>query len=247
MALLVCGRTQRRAMEVIRVEHVGTRRRGRVSAADVARAAGVSAAAVSYVMNGRPGVSADTRTHVLEVAERLGHVPTERIAGLRQQRTRVIGLVLTDIANPFYTEIGAGVIDAARARGYEVFLAHTQEDRDTLQAVVDAMVARQVDGIILTVLHPEDGRWCVASAVPTSRSSSSPGGSSGSVRTSSASTTPPPRPRSWSTCSVTATRTSRPSAAPATPAHPPPARRPSSAPPRPTASRPPVPAGSAPI
>jgi LacI family transcriptional regulator len=144
-------------MEVIRVELVGTRRRGRVSAADVARAAGVSAAAVSYVMNGRPGVSADTRTRVLEVAERLGHVPTERIAGLRQQRTRVIGLVLTDIANPFYTEIGAGVIDAARARGYEVFLAHTQEDRDTLQAVVDAMVARQVDGIVLTVLHPEDG------------------------------------------------------------------------------------------
>jgi LacI family transcriptional regulator len=139
------------------VEQIGTRRRARVSAADVARAAGVSAAAVSYVMNGRPGVSPDTRAHVLAVAERLGHAPRERIVRLRQQRTRVIGLVLTDIANAFYTEIGAGVIDAARAHGYEVFLAHTQEDRATLEAVVEALVVRHVDGVVLTVLHPDDG------------------------------------------------------------------------------------------
>lgn len=132
-------------------------RAARVSAAAVARAAGVSPAAVSYVMNGRPGVSSETRAWVLEVAEKLGHTSSERASQLRSQRTRVIGLVLTDLANPFYTEIAAGAIDAARDRGYEVFLAHTQEDPDTLRSVAEAMLARQVDGMILTVLHPDDG------------------------------------------------------------------------------------------
>lgn len=129
----------------------------RVSAADVARAAGVSSATVSYVMNGRPGVSQEMRERILQIAEHLGHTSSERAAQLREQRTRVIGLVLTDIANPFYTEVAAGAIDAARAKGYEVFLAHTQESADTLSSVVDVMVARQVDGVVLTVLHPDDG------------------------------------------------------------------------------------------
>ncbi|MGV9864807.1 LacI family DNA-binding transcriptional regulator [Rhodococcus koreensis] len=129
----------------------------RVSAADVARAVGVSPATVSYVMNGRSGVSEETRERILEVAEELGHTSSARANRLRSHQTRVIGLVLTDIANPFYTEIAAGTIDAARARGYEVFLAHTQEDPATLRSVVDAMIARHVDGVVFTVLHPDDG------------------------------------------------------------------------------------------
>lgn len=134
------------------------RRRGRpVSAAAAARAAGVSAASVSYVMNGRPGVSEHTREHILRTAEELGHTLGDQAARLRSPRSKVIGLVLTDLANPFYTEIAAGVIDAARSHGYEVFVAHTQEDPGTLASVTDAMVARHVDGVILTVLHPDDG------------------------------------------------------------------------------------------
>ncbi|MBY4130131.1 LacI family DNA-binding transcriptional regulator [Rhodococcus fascians] len=131
--------------------------RPRVSAAQVARAAGVSTATVSYVMNGRGGVSAETRSHVLDVAQRLGHTSSVRADQLRAQRTRVIGLVLTDIANPFYAEIAAGAIDAARSKGYEVFVSHTQEDPDTLRSITEAMIARQVDGVVLTVLHPDDG------------------------------------------------------------------------------------------
>ena len=129
----------------------------RVSAADVARAAGVSPATVSYVMNGRPGVSTEMRERILRIAQELGHTASSRADRLRSQRTRVIGLVLTDIANPFYTEMAAGTIDAARTQGYEVFLAHTQEDQGTLASVVDTMIARQVDGVVLTVLHPDDG------------------------------------------------------------------------------------------
>ncbi|WP_255949777.1 LacI family DNA-binding transcriptional regulator [Streptomyces odontomachi] len=129
----------------------------RVSAADVARAVGVSPATVSYVLNGRDGVSQEMRERVLKTAQELGHIPSARARRLREQRTRVIGLVLTDIANPFYTEIAAGTVDSARARGYEVFFAHTQENAETLDNVIDTMIARNVDGVVLTVLHPDDG------------------------------------------------------------------------------------------
>ncbi|OZC73607.1 LacI family transcriptional regulator [Rhodococcus sp. 06-462-5] len=132
-------------------------RPNRVSAAQVARVVGVSPATVSYVMNGRSGVSEETRLRVLEVAEQLGHTSSARAHRLRSEQTRVIGLVLSDVANPFYTEIAAGVIDAARAHGYEVFLTHTQEDHDTLEPIVNAMIARNVDGVVMTVLYPSDG------------------------------------------------------------------------------------------
>ena len=129
----------------------------RVAAADVARAAGVSTATVSYVLNGRAGVSAEMRQHVLQVAEELGYPLEQHGARVKAQRTRVLGLIHPDMSNPFYSDVSAGAIDAARAEGYEVFLAHTQENSETLANITRAMIARSVDGIIFTVLHPDDG------------------------------------------------------------------------------------------
>ena len=129
----------------------------KVSAAAVARAAGVSPATVSYALNGRPGVSPETRVRILQTAERLGHTPPLRVSQMLKQQTRVLGLVVTDIANPFYTEVAAGIIDAARGQGYEVFLAHTQESPEVLSTTINTMIDRQVDGVVLAVLHPDDG------------------------------------------------------------------------------------------
>lgn len=66
-------------------------------------------------------------------------------------------MVVTDIANAFYTEVAAGVIDEARSHGYEVFLAHTQEDPNVLAGIIETMIERCVDGVVLAVLHPDDG------------------------------------------------------------------------------------------
>ena len=129
----------------------------RVSAAAVARAAGVSPATVSYAFNGRLGVSEEVRLRILQLAESMGHTPPARISQKIRQKTRVLGLVVTDIANPFYTEVAAGVIDAARSHGYEVFLAHTQEDPQVLASTIETMIERRVDGVVLAVLHPDDG------------------------------------------------------------------------------------------
>ncbi len=127
----------------------------RVTAAEVARRAGVSPATVSYVLNGRHGVSDQVRRQILQIAVDLEHPAALRIND--DTRSKVLGLILTDLANPFYTALGAGTIDAARAAGNEVFVAHTQEDPDTLRHVVDAMIARRVDGVVIAVLHPDNG------------------------------------------------------------------------------------------
>lgn len=132
-------------------------RASRVAAADVARAAGVSTATVSYVLNDRPGVSAEMRQRVLQVAEKLGYPLDKHDAKVKAKRTRVLGLIHPDISNIFFADVSAGAIDAARAEGYEVFLAHTLEKTQTLAAITSAMISRNVDGIIFTVLHTEDG------------------------------------------------------------------------------------------
>lgn len=129
----------------------------RVSAADIAREVGVSPATVSYVLNRRPGVSAEMRIRILDAARQLGYPLEQHHPRPEVARTQVIGLILADISNPYYAELSAGTIDAARAHGYEVFLAHTQESAQTLASVVTTMIARRVDGVVLTVLHPGDG------------------------------------------------------------------------------------------
>ncbi|MCR2786091.1 MULTISPECIES: LacI family DNA-binding transcriptional regulator [unclassified Microbacterium] len=130
----------------------------RVTAAEIARRAGVTAATVSYVMNGRPGVSDATRYKILNLAEELGYIPSALSVRLRSRHTRVIGAVLNDIAkSPFHdTEIAGGVIDAARTMGYEVFIANTGRDHSRLKVVLQAMADRGVDGILTTILEEGD-------------------------------------------------------------------------------------------
>ena len=125
----------------------------KVSAATVARAAGVSTAAVSYALNGRPGVSSETRQRILTMAQLLGHPGPRHV----QSHSQVIGLIVADLANPFYTQIAAGVVDAARAAGYEVFIAHAPDADASIEPLVQAMVDRGVDAVLLTVLRSDSG------------------------------------------------------------------------------------------
>jgi LacI family transcriptional regulator len=147
----------------------GPPRRVRVSAATVARAAGVSTAAVSYVFNDRPGVSENTRQLVLATAGELGFVPARGPVADRRRRANIVGLILSNIANPFYPELSVGFSEAAQRRGYEVFLAHTEDDQESLTRAISAMLDRSVDGIALAVARSDN-----ASAVRQMRSAHVP-------------------------------------------------------------------------
>lgn len=128
----------------------------KVSAAAVARACGVSPATVSYVMNGKPGVSTEVRRQVIKTANELGFRP--RIGGREKdpQLTRVVGLILPNIVNYMYTGWSQHIITAAAQEGIEVFLTITQDDPETLAQVTMALAARNVDGVITTAALRED-------------------------------------------------------------------------------------------
>jgi LacI family transcriptional regulator len=121
----------------------------RVKMADVAREAGVSAMTVSRVINDKGYVSDETRRRVLSVVERLGYRPSGIARGLATRRTGTIGLVVPDVANPFFADVARGVEEAAYAEGYNVFLCNTDEDPQRELAALGSLEEKQVDGLIL--------------------------------------------------------------------------------------------------
>lgn len=122
----------------------------RVTLRDVAREAGVSVNTVSRALNGKPDVSPETRARVLEVAKRLGYRPNRLARGLRSNKTFTLGVIVTDIANPFFAELVKGVEEAARAKGYSILLGDTSEDPAKEEEAIQVMMAERVDGLLIT-------------------------------------------------------------------------------------------------
>ena len=116
---------------------------------DIAREAGVSFNTVSRALNDKPDVSEETKRRVLEVARRLDYRPNRLARGLRQRRTATIGVVVADLANPFFAEVVEGIDRVCTARGYGLVLANTEEDPARELAAVHSLVERQVDGVLL--------------------------------------------------------------------------------------------------
>lgn len=121
----------------------------RITIADVAREVGVSMMTVSRVINGRDDVSAVTRQRVLDAVERLGYRPSSIARGLATRHTGTLGLVVPDIANPFFAEVARGVEAVAYAQGYNVFLCNTDEDPVRELDVLGSLEEKRVDGVVL--------------------------------------------------------------------------------------------------
>ncbi len=117
--------------------------------ADVAREVGVSMMTVSRVINDKDDVSPATRQRVLEAIERLGYRPSGIARGLATHHTGTLGLVIPDVANPFFAEVARGVEQIAYAEGYNVFLCNTDEDPERELDVLGSLEEKRVDGIVL--------------------------------------------------------------------------------------------------
>ncbi|MEU6808513.1 LacI family DNA-binding transcriptional regulator [Streptomyces sp. NPDC046831] len=117
--------------------------------ADVARSAGVSVATVSHVLNGTRPVLPHTRRAVLEAVEELGYTPNTLARSLVTSRTRSIGLAVSAVGNPFFTEILQGVEAAALAHGYSLLIADPHDDPAHERRVVRLLHERRVDGVIV--------------------------------------------------------------------------------------------------
>ncbi|MFF7386692.1 substrate-binding domain-containing protein [Streptomyces griseoluteus] len=117
--------------------------------ADVARSAGVSVATVSHVLNGTRPVLPRTRQAVLDAVEALGYTPNSLARSLVTSRTRSIGLAVSAISNPYFTEILQGVEAAALEAGYSLLIADPHDDPGHELKVVQLLHERRVDGMIV--------------------------------------------------------------------------------------------------
>lgn len=122
---------------------------------DVAERAGVSAATVSHVLNETRFVSDQTRRRVLTAIEDLGYIPSAAARSLRSRRTQTLALVVSDIENPFFTEVVRAVERRAADAAYAVVLGNTDEELDRERTILHALLEQRVDGVLLAPVSGE--------------------------------------------------------------------------------------------
>ena len=121
----------------------------RTTLKDVAREAGVSSMTVSKALNGKPGVSEETRRRIETIARRLRYSPNRVAQSLRQSKTDTIGVVMSDSSQNVFANLILGLSQAAAAAGYGVLLTSTGQDAGRETEAIDLLVSKRVDGIVL--------------------------------------------------------------------------------------------------
>lgn len=125
---------------------------------DVARHAHVSIKTVSRVVNEEPGVSSDTARRVQEAISALGFRRNDGARQLRRGRTASVGLVVEDLADPFYSALAASCERVARLRRHLLITSSAEGSPEREESVVGALLSRRVDGLIV-VPAAEEHRW----------------------------------------------------------------------------------------
>lgn len=133
---------------------------------DIATEAGVSVSLVSFVMNNRAKadgsgrlyrVSEETSQKIMEVARKLDYQPNNAARSLRSGRTNTIGVIVSDISNKFFADIGRYIEDAAYKLNYTVFFGSSDENPDKMENIVGGLMSRGVDGMIVVPCEKSEG------------------------------------------------------------------------------------------
>jgi DNA-binding LacI/PurR family transcriptional regulator len=124
-----------------------------VTIKDIARAAGVTHPTVSRALNNHPAIAESTREQIVELAHEMGYVPNASARGLKTNRTRALGAILQQIDDPFWSEVLDGVESILHSEGYSLFIASTHNEKPREKEVLQAMVERGVDGVLLMSPH----------------------------------------------------------------------------------------------
>ncbi len=141
-------------------------RTGRPTIVDIAELAGVSTGAVSYALNGRPGVSDDTRARILEIARDIGWRPNIAARALSVSRAHAVGMIITRSAatlglEPFFMRFLAGVEAELSAHHHALLLQVAEDHAAAIEATRLWWAERRIDGVIVTDLWHSDSRLAV--------------------------------------------------------------------------------------
>ncbi len=143
--------------------------RGIATLPQVARRAGVSTATAARALGGYGSVRESTRERVLDAAEELGYRANVLARSMITGSTHTLGVLMSDIENPFFRRSLRGIADTARNRGFEILLANTDEELDKERTAVTLLAERRVDGLVICPADAGDRahlRDVVASGIP---------------------------------------------------------------------------------
>ncbi|MER3390835.1 MAG: LacI family DNA-binding transcriptional regulator [Microcella sp.] len=116
---------------------------------DVSALAGVSRSTASLVLRGSTRIPAQTHERVRQAMAELGYVYNRQAANMRASASMTVGLIATDIRNPYFAELTMAIADSLHDSAYTLFTVYTRDDLDRQGELVKAMIERQVDGILM--------------------------------------------------------------------------------------------------
>lgn len=131
----------------------------RASIKDIARIVGVSVATVSYVLNRKEGsrISEATKNKILEVAKEVNYTPNRIARSLKMSNSKLIGLVVPDISNDFYSHVARCIENEAMKLGYTILIGSSDENSDKFSQITELFSQQQVDGMVVApVLNSDD-------------------------------------------------------------------------------------------
>ena len=128
----------------------------KITIKDIARMANVSHTTVSRALNNKSRIKNETKEKILAIAKELKYRPNFIARSLVMKKTKTLGLVITNIANPFYTELAQGIEATVRGLGYNIIFCSTHSDLSTEKHYIDMLRSKGVDGIIFSSAHMDD-------------------------------------------------------------------------------------------
>jgi LacI family transcriptional regulator len=116
----------------------------------IAEIAGVSVNTVSRALNNKPDVSSITRKKVLKIAKRLGYVPNLLAKSLKSGESKTIGVVVSNLSNPFFNPVLRGIDDKLREKEYNIIICNSDGDYRREEEAIATLIQKRVDGVVLT-------------------------------------------------------------------------------------------------
>lgn len=121
-----------------------------VTIKDVAKAAGVSYSTVSRALTGSPEISEETRSRILQICKEMNYTVNTVARSMVKKSTKLLGMIIPSVNNPFMSELAYHIDRQARARGYNIILCNSSRDPEQERELFELMIGRQVDGILLS-------------------------------------------------------------------------------------------------
>jgi len=131
-----------------------------VTIKDIAKEAGVSHSTVSRALRGSSLISKETTKHIQETAQELGYLPSTAAQSLKTNRSQALGVIVSNIDDPYFSEILQGIEEVAQGNNYSLFMAASQRDHERERIIIQSMRQHRVDGVIIcsTTFSDEQSR-----------------------------------------------------------------------------------------